>query len=117
MTSMTSTSRSEVGDKYVLPTGRNDAARLDVIHAVYGAVSEKGLEAAAIGAAARAADIGCGTGTVSRWMAMKMGPFGRVDAIDIASEQIEVAKSAEAQAGTSPIHYQVGSAYALVPPI
>jgi len=108
---MTSTSRGTVGDQYALPTGRNDASRLDVIHAVYGAVSEKGLEAASIAAAARAADIGRGSGTVSRWMAAKMGPSGRVDAIDIAPEQIDVAKSAEAQDGTSPIHYQVGSAY------
>ena len=40
--------RTPVGDKHVLPTGSVDAARLDVIHAVYGPVSMKGLEAAAI---------------------------------------------------------------------
>ena len=108
---MTSPSKTEVGDKYVLPTGKDDAARLDIIHAVYGAVSVKGLEAASIGAAARAADIGCGTGTVSRWMAARMGPAGRVDAIDIAPEQIEVARTTPAEAGSSSIHYQVGSAY------
>ena len=95
----------------MLPTGKGDSARLDVIHAVYGAVSERGLEAASIGAAARAVDIGCGSGTVSRWMAAKMGPSGRVDALDIAPEQIDVARSAGAQDGASPIHYQVGSAY------
>ena len=106
-----SASGNPVGDKYVLPTGSNDAARLDVIHAVYGAVSEKGLEQASIRDAARAADIGCGTGTVSRWMASRMGPAGRVDAIDIAPEQIEVAKGTEVKGGASPIHYQVGSAY------
>lgn len=40
-----------------------------------------------------------------------MGPAARVDAIDIAPEQIEVAKGIEAKDGASPIHYQVGSAY------
>jgi 2-polyprenyl-3-methyl-5-hydroxy-6-metoxy-1,4-benzoquinol methylase len=111
VTLMSSAPHGLVGDKYVLPTGRDDTARLDVIHTVYGAVSENGLEAASIGAAARAVDIGCGSGTVSRWMAAKMGPSGRVDAIDIAREQIDVARSAEAQVEASPIHFQVGSAY------
>ena len=108
---MTSQSTPRVGDKYVLPTGKADEARLDVIHAVYGPVSLRGLEAAGIGDAVRAADIGCGSGTVSRWMAAKMGPSGRVDAVDIAPEQIDVARSAEAQDEASPIHYRVGSAY------
>ncbi|MCX7346395.1 MAG: class I SAM-dependent methyltransferase [Alphaproteobacteria bacterium] len=108
---MTSTPVSEIGDKYVLPTGTDDAARLDVIHAVYGPVSIRGLEAAAVSTAARVADIGCGTGTVSRWMAARMGASGRVDAIDIAPEQIEVARAAPVNAGSAAIHYQVGSAY------
>jgi SAM-dependent methyltransferase len=108
---MGSAPNDHVGDKYVLPTGSDDAAWLDVIHAVYGAISETGLERASIGDAARAADIGCGTGTVSRWMASRMGPAGRVDAIDIAPEQIEVAKGIGAEGGASRIHYHVGSAY------
>lgn len=108
---MTSQSVPQVGDKYVLPTGKDDAARLDIIHAVYGPISRKGLEAADIGQAARAADIGCGTGTVSRWMASQMGPPGRVDGIDIAPEQIDVARSTAAASGSGSVHYQLGSAY------
>jgi SAM-dependent methyltransferase len=108
---MTSQSVPLVGDNYVLPTGRDDAARLDVIHAVYGPISLKGLEAADIRRAARAADVGCGTGTVSRWMASQMGQQGRVDAIDIAPEQIDVARSVAAIPGSGSVHYQVGSAY------
>jgi SAM-dependent methyltransferase len=100
-----------VGDRYVLPTGSADSERLDVIHAVYGALSEKGLEQASIGSAMRAADIGCGTGTVSRWMAARMAPAGRIDAIDIAPDQIEVASSITPRAGSAAIHYQLGSAY------
>jgi SAM-dependent methyltransferase len=111
MKDMTSSSKTEVGDKYVLPTGKDDASRLDVIHAVYGPVSERALEAASISAAERAADIGCGTGTVSRWMAAKMGSAGRVDAIDIAPEQIEVARATPSGVGSGSLHFQVGSAY------
>jgi SAM-dependent methyltransferase len=101
----------QVGDNYVLPTGREDKSRLDLIHAVYGSVSEAGLEAAGISGAKRAADIGCGTGTVARWMAERMAGFGRVDAIDIAPEQLGVARSVPGAPGAAPIHYAVGSAY------
>jgi hypothetical protein len=33
------TAVNEIGDKYVLPTGGKDAARLDVIHEVYSPIS------------------------------------------------------------------------------
>ncbi|HET7715239.1 MAG TPA: methyltransferase domain-containing protein [Bauldia sp.] len=108
---MTSQPVTQVGDRYVLPTGQDDRSRLDLIHSVYGRISLAGLEAAKLGDAARAADIGCGTGTISRWMAQRIGASGRVDAIDIAPEQIDVAKSVPAMPGASAIHYKVGSAY------
>jgi hypothetical protein len=60
------TAVNEIGDKYVLPTGVKDAARLDVINEVYGPISIRGLEAAGMEGVRRAADIGCGTGTMSR---------------------------------------------------
>lgn len=104
-------SARRVGDDYVLPTGRDDQSRLDLIHAVYGPISLRGLDAARIDEATRVADIGCGTGTISRWMARRIGPSGGVDAIDIAEEQVEVARSAPTQAGAAPIQFHVGSAY------
>lgn len=100
-----------VGDKYILPTGSQDAARLDLIHSVYGPISYRGLEAAGIGEAQRVADIGCGTGTLSRWMASRIGAAGQVDSIDIAEEQIEIAKAIPSASGSAPIAYRVGSAY------
>ncbi|NOT27663.1 MAG: methyltransferase domain-containing protein [Acidobacteria bacterium] len=108
---MTAPSQPHVGDQYVLPTGKDDAARLDIIHAVYGPVSRKALEAAEISGASRVADIGCGTGTIARWMASRMGPAGRVDAIDIAPQQIEVAGTIPPETGSASIHYHLGSAY------
>lgn len=108
---MTSAPIDRVGDDYVLPTGADDKSRLDLIHLVYGRVSRLGLEAAEIGKVSRAADIGCGTGTVSRWIAERIGPSGRVDAIDIAPEQIDVARSTPAAPGSAAIHYATGSVY------
>src|SRR5262245_30335835 len=101
----------KVGDDYVLPTGEDDRSRLDLIHTVYGPASLRGLEAARIGEADRVADIGCGTGTIARWMAQHITPDGSVDAIDIAEEQVEIARSAPAASGAAPIRYHVGSAY------
>ena len=108
---MTPQSLGRVGDDYVLPTGEDDQSRLDMIHAVYGSISVRGLEAARIGEASRVADIGCGTGTVSRWIAQRIGPAGRVDAIDIAPEQVDIARATPASPGSGQIDYQVGSAY------
>ena len=108
---MSDASKAPVGDRYVLPTGTDDAVRLDVIHAVYGPASLRALEAAAVASATRAADIGCGTGTVTRWMAAQMGSSGQVVGIDIAPEQVEVAKATAPSAGSAAITYQTGSAY------
>lgn len=108
---MATRSIAPVDDKYVLPTGKDDAARLDLIHEVYGPISRKALATADIQSAARAADVGCGTGTVSRWMASQMDRSGRVDAIDIAPGQIEVARSTAAAPDSASVQYQLGSAY------
>jgi SAM-dependent methyltransferase len=95
----------------VLPTGDDDKSRLDLIHAVYEPVSLRGLEAARTGECARVADVGCGTGTVARWMAQRIGSAGSVDGIDISPEQIDVAASTPDPPGAAPIRYHVGSAY------
>jgi SAM-dependent methyltransferase len=108
---MTAQKLQNVGDNYVLPTGASDAARLDLIHTVYGPISYRGLEAADISMALRAADIGCGTGTISRWMAQRMGPNSQVDGIDISKDQIEVALSRPAEINSGRITFAEGSAY------
>ncbi|MFN0194241.1 MAG: class I SAM-dependent methyltransferase [Aestuariivirga sp.] len=106
-----STTPRDVGDKYALPTGATDAARLDVIHEVYAPISFRGLEAAGIGDAHRAADVGCGTGTMSRWLAERMGEGSKVDAIDISEDQLDVARASQPAAGAGTINYSLGSAY------
>jgi len=105
------TGANDVGDRYVLPTGAQDAARLDVIHEVYGPVSVRGLEAAGMEGVRRAADIGCGTGTMSRWLAARMGAGSILDAIDISEDQLAVARLAQRANGVGTINYGVASAY------
>jgi SAM-dependent methyltransferase len=110
---MTAQPVTRVGDDYVLPTGSDDKARLDLIHAVYGPVSVRGLEAARIGECTRVADVGCGTGTIARWIADRVGPAGSVDAIDVAPDQVAVARSTPSPQGAGSITYHVGSVYEL----
>ena len=110
---MTAQPASRVGDDYVLPTGSDDKSRLDLIHAVYGPVSVRALEAGRIGECVRVADVGCGTGTIARWMAERIGAAGRVDAIDVAADQVEVARSTPSPAAAGAIEYHVGSVYEL----
>ena len=105
------TAANEVGDKYVLPTGGKDAARLDVIHEVYGPISIRGLEAAGMEGVWRAADIGCGTGTMSRWLAERMGEGSKVDAIDISEDQLAIARMTQPAASSGTITYSLASAY------
>jgi 2-polyprenyl-3-methyl-5-hydroxy-6-metoxy-1,4-benzoquinol methylase len=108
---MPNTQAEHVGDNYVLPTGEQDAARLDLIHTVYAPISIRGLESAGIASGMRAADVGCGTGTMTRLMARQVGAGGHVDGLDIAPAQIDVAKSVPADSRAAPINYHVGSAY------
>ena len=102
---------NEVGDRYVLPTGSQDAARLDVIQEVYGPISIRGLEAAGMDGVRRAADIGCGTGTMSRWLAERMGEGSSVDGIDISEDQLAVARMGQPSTGSARITYSLASAY------
>jgi SAM-dependent methyltransferase len=94
-----------------LPTGISDASRLDVIHLVYGPFSFRALDVAGIGGARRVADFGSGTGTVSRWMAERMGPEGQVDGIDISEDQVAVASSTAVPVNSGKVNYRVSSAY------
>ena len=105
------TAVEDVGDKYVLPTGTKDATRLDTIHEVYAPISYRGLEAAGIAGARRAADIGCGTGTMSRWLAERMGEGSAVDAVDISEDQLAIARMTQPAAGSGTITYSLANAY------
>ena len=54
-------------------------------------------------------DVGCGTGTVTRQIASKVGVQGRVVGLDPASGMLNVAKTAPIMANAAPIHWVCGS--------
>lgn len=57
------------------------------------------------------ADIACGTGLTSLWMAGVVGPDGRVTAVDASPDQLRIAGQNAAQSGLKNISFSVADAY------
>lgn len=96
--------------QYVLVTGDAGAARLRLLHEVYGASTEALLTELGLSEGMRAADIGCGTGTVSRWMAQRVGSTGAVVGVDLSQAQLEVARRDAARSGLTQLTFSHGDA-------
>lgn len=78
---------------YVLDTGSESAAaRLRMLDEVYGASTRQMLLEAGLKPGMRALDMACGVGTLSCWMAGRVGPTGQVVAADISAAQLDVAR-------------------------
>lgn len=107
--SRTSSDMADSNDEYVLVTGDAGAARLALLHDTYGASTEALLRELGLCPGMHVADLGCGTGTVSRWLARQVGTAGEVVGVDISAGQLEVAMRAAAQQGLPQLrHLQAG---------
>jgi SAM-dependent methyltransferase len=99
------------GERYVLATGEEGAYRLRIVNSVHGPDTETFLKRAGLQPGMRVADIGCGVGTISCWMAQQVGPDGFVCGIDVSEPQIRESAKSAAAAGLSNVSFQVASAY------
>lgn len=63
---------------YILATGEAAVSRLELLDEIFGPHSRELLEKAGLANGMKAADIGCGNGLVSLWLASKVGPGGRL---------------------------------------
>ena len=61
------TVEASVGDRYILATGAEGAARLALLDSVYGPDATRIMTGIGIPRGGRVADIGCGTGNTTRW--------------------------------------------------
>lgn len=77
---------------YILAVGDAGKARLEVVDLVYGPSSRQFLEKLPLQPGMTVADVGCGTGTMTCWLAKTVGPSGHVTAIDSSDAQLTVAK-------------------------
>ena len=98
-------------ERYVLATGEEGAYRLRIVNSVHGADTETFLRRAGIAPGMLVADIGCGIGTISCWLAEQVGPTGKVAGVDISPGQVEQAQKAAQSAGFSHAHFTQAGAY------
>lgn len=77
---------------YALATGEPAAYRLRIFHELYGPASRRVLLAAGLQRGMRVADVGCGVGMVTAWLAEQVGPEGQVVGIDESAAQLAQAR-------------------------
>ncbi|MEH1970103.1 class I SAM-dependent methyltransferase [Nostoc sp.] len=98
-------------DRYTLATGELGAHRLSILNIIHKPYTEFLFRQVGLEPGMLVADIGCGTGNVSNWLAQQVGSGGSVFGVDMSAAQLEKAQqNAEAQ-GLSNIKFTLGSAY------
>lgn len=98
------------GASYVLATGAGAVDRLQLLDQIFGPASRVLLSNAGLSSASSVAEMGCGTGLVTLWMATQVSPGVMVHAVDLSEQQIAVASSNAELAGRQNISYQVAPA-------
>src|SRR4051794_32247099 len=78
---------------YGLAVGWEARQRLRLVETVYGPFCADVLDEVGLRQGLRVADIGCGAGALSAWVADRVGEAGSVVALDISGEQLEVARA------------------------
>ena len=68
--------------EYVLGANDKELARLTLQQEVWGGVTERFLDRVGVKSGARVLDVGCGPGLVIESLRRRVGPAGRIDALD-----------------------------------
>jgi SAM-dependent methyltransferase len=84
----------------VLATGQAAAYRLRILHGLYGPGTRRVLLEAGLRPGMRVADLGCGNGMVTAWLAGLVGPAGHVVGIDASAAQLVQARERLPTRGT-----------------
>ena len=79
-------------NNYFLAVGEKDSLRLDIVEKIYGKSSRLLFSEIGLHMGMNVLDVGCGNGNVSCWLAKKIGPYGRVIAVDSSIEQLKIAE-------------------------
>jgi SAM-dependent methyltransferase len=98
---------------YVLNTGLSGALRLRLLHEVYGAGTESLLLHIGLRPGMHVADVGCGPGIVTLFMAGHIGNTGSAVGIDSSPEQLRVAREEAAKHGFDNIRFIEANVYSL----
>jgi SAM-dependent methyltransferase len=98
-----------VGDRYVLAVGDTATARL--VDEVYGLATRQSISDAGLQPGMRVADLGCGTGILTRWLAEQAGSTGEVVGLDASGKQLSVAGAMQGSVGSAKLTFREGSVY------
>ena len=99
--------------KYHLKTGSAGEQQLDYLDQMFGESSRKFLTTINLKEGMQVADIGCGIGNLSFWMAQQVTKTGHVFAIDNSAEQLEIAKQRAQQQQLKNISFHLMDAHNL----
>lgn len=104
---------SSTASEYLLDVGDAGAARLRLLNEIYGPESMQLLLRAGLREGMRVLDVGCGIGTMTRWIGTQVGPEGAVVGLDGSAEHIARAREAAHAEGSANVTFVEGSAYDL----
>lgn len=91
---------------YLLNVGEGEAARLALLNRLYGPYTESFLSRAGLAHGMTVLDVGCGTGTVTSWIAARVAPGGHVLGVDASEEQLAVARQVATAAGLDNVEFR-----------
>lgn len=102
------------GDEYyVLTTGKQGEKRLNLLHSVYGPGTEKLLLDIGLRPGTKVADIGCGPGVVTCFMALHIGDEGLALGVDASADQLAVGREEAAMKGLKNVRFAQANVYEL----
>ena len=95
---------------YAIEGGQAGKQRLDVLAAVMQPYTARLLDTVGVAPGSRCIDVGCGGGHVSRELARRVGPHGRVVGIDLDPDVISLASADAQREGLTNLRFEVGDA-------
>jgi ubiquinone/menaquinone biosynthesis C-methylase UbiE len=93
---------------YAIRGGEEGTRRLDLLSRVVGPTTESFLDGAGIELGMSCLDAGCGAGHVSRSLARRVGPSGRVVGIELDPVKLAAARSETERVGLPNVEYRQG---------
>ncbi len=93
---------------YILKTGKEAIESLETQHNSLSTESYNQLRKAGLKEGQIVWDVGCGTGTMTEYLAKTVGEFGKVYALDVSSEQLDVAEERILKAGLNNVVFIKG---------
>ena len=91
---------------YAVRGGEEGARRLDLLDRIMGPVTDAFLEESGISPGSTCLDVGCGAGHVSRALAARVGPGGRVVGLGLDQVKLAAAREEADRAGLGNVEFR-----------